>query len=399
MSYDIIIVGAGVSGLYLGIELKKRYPQKSCCILEKYSETGGRINTFHTNVHSIGPVQWESGAGRIATTHRMILSLIKRYRLHTFPMTSAESSFELLKQIYLEPLKNLPIAVLQCHTLFELLCKIYGEKEACDFAVKFPYTSEISVLRADRAFISFDNEMKSTQHFLGCKEGIAAITNKMAEEFIQLGGSIQYNTAINEVYSKNATTHLLTKNTTFTAKDKCILAVTSTALKGITGLSNLPVLNKLCMQPLLRIYAVFPVNGKKISWFSGMSRVVTASPIRYFIPINSEKGIAMISYTDGADTKNWMDIPANLRLNAVMTALRALFPGIMIPDPLYSKEHYWGNGCTYWKPGKYDVAKESDASVKPFKNRNIYLCGESFAENQCWIESALEQAVKVLNRV
>jgi len=399
MSYDIIIVGAGVSGLYLGIELKKRYPQKSCCILEKYRETGGRINTFHTNVHSIGNVQWESGAGRIATTHTMILSLIKRYGLHTFPMISTESSFELLKQIYLEPLKKLSDTVLQCHTVFELLCRIYGEKEACEFAVKFPYTSEIFVLRADRALISFDNEMKSTQQFIGCKEGIAAITDNMIKEFIQLGGTIQYNTAINEVYSKNAATHLLTKNTAFTAKDKCILAVTSTALKGIIGLSNLTVLNKLCMQPLLRIYAVFPINRKKMSWFSGISRVVTASPIRYFIPINAEKGIAMISYTDGTDTKHWMDIPKHLRSNTVMTALRALFPGIMIPEPLYIKEHYWSNGCTYWKPGKYNVVEESDASVKPFKNRNIYLCGESFAEHQCWIESALDQAVKVLDRV
>jgi monoamine oxidase len=412
MIHDTIIIGTGISGLFIGIELKKRYPEKSCCILEKYGEPGGRINTFRVTIPSVGAVQWESGAGRIATSHKKTLCLLKKYGLHTFPIPSngnEANPFELLQPVYFEPLKKLPEAVLQTHTLYTLLKRIYGERDACEFAALFPYSSEIHTLRADRALISFENEMNTRQGFVGCQEGIAALTDRMAAEFCRLGGSIQYHTAVdavNTVGSKNKTIQIAVtvkekakdKNTVYTARDNCIVAVPSEALKAINGLHSLSVLKKLSMQPLLRIYAVFPtemVNGKKQSWFSGIGRIVTDSPIRYFIPINPAKGIAMISYTDGADADTWMSIPAPLRSKAVIHALRILFPGHTIPEPLYMKEHHWKNGCTYWLPGKYSVRKESDASVKPFRDKNIYLCGESFAENQCWIESALQQAQKV----
>lgn len=406
MIYDTIIIGAGISGLYVGIELKKRYPEKTCCILEKYGEPGGRINTFRVTIPSVGAVHWESGAGRIATSHKKTLGLLKKYKLHTFPIGSSihdENLFQLLQQIYFEPLKKLPESILQTHTLFALLKRIYGEQEACEFVQLFPYSSEIHTLRADRALLSFENEMSNRQQFVGCQEGIAVITDRMAVEFCRLGGTIQYNvdiTAITAISNNNGITQITAKKTVFTAKDHCIVAVTSTALKEIEGLRSLPVLNKLSMQPLLRIYAVFPtatVCGKKQSWFSNIGRIVTASPIRYFIPVNPVKGIAMISYTDGADAVKWMSIPKSMRSNAVMKELRRLFPGNNIPGPIYIKEHHWKNGCTYWLPGKYSVSKESDASVKPYKNKNIYICGESFAENQCWIESALDQAQKVLS--
>ena len=53
------------------------------------------------------------------------------------------------------------------------------------------------------------------------------------------------------------------------------------------------------------MYAVFPVKAG-ISWFSGLPKVVTNSPIRYIIPVDAKKGIIMISYTDGADAVWWI---------------------------------------------------------------------------------------------
>jgi hypothetical protein len=77
----------------------------------------------------------------------------------------------------------------------------------------------------------------------------------------------------------------------------------------------------------------------------------------------------------------------------VMGEIRALFPEYDIPDPLLFSIHRWGNGCTYWVPGLYDVMKESRASIQPFPDTNpaLFLCGESFAPSTCWVESAVEQ--------
>ena len=48
MKHDVIILGAGVSGLYLGIELLKQNRQVS--ILEKTSRLGGRIEIGRAHV-------------------------------------------------------------------------------------------------------------------------------------------------------------------------------------------------------------------------------------------------------------------------------------------------------------------------------------------------------------
>ena len=51
MEYDVVIVGAGPSGLSTSIKLKKLNPNISVCILEKGSEVGAHIlsgNVFET---------------------------------------------------------------------------------------------------------------------------------------------------------------------------------------------------------------------------------------------------------------------------------------------------------------------------------------------------------------
>jgi len=49
-------------------------------------------------------------------------------------------------------------------------------------------------------------------------------------------------------------------------------------------------------------------------------------------------------------------------------------------------------------PGNYDVEDESNKSLNPMPNYmpNLFMCSESFAVHQCWMESALEQADKLL---
>jgi hypothetical protein len=82
----------------------------------------------------------------------------------------------------------------------------------------------------------------------------------------------------------------------------------------------------------------------------------------------------------------------------VMKEIRRLLPDRSIPDPLFFKLHYWDSGCTYWLPGKYDILEESASSLHPLKAEipGLFMCGESFAVSQCWMESALTQADALL---
>ena len=416
-SYDLIIVGGGIAGLRVGIEALKTNPGINCCILEKYGYIGGRIVTFRKNIPKVGEVQWENGAGRIATTHKKVLHLLKEYGLTFIPIGNessfinektgviTENKFSDLIQFYFGPIEQLTANVLATHTLSELLNKTIGLVAAKKLYEQFPYYSEIHTLRADLALESFRKEMGDNNGFGVVKEGFSSLTNAMMTEFTSLGGKVimdlnayKVTTNYDNSVTINCKIRNTNKKTSYTGK-VAVLALHQSALTKIEGVNNIAVLRHLTMMPLLRIYAVFPTkNG--ISWFSKFNKIVTNSRIRYIIPIDFRRGIVMISYTDGLDAKWWFkqNIDDNGLKEIVMTKIRKLFPELNIPDPVFFKQHPWYDGCTYWLPGSYDVEEESNKSLhpRPKSMPNLFMCGESFAVKQCWVESALVQADKLL---
>jgi hypothetical protein len=404
MSYDILIVGAGIAGLRTGIKVLTSYPHLKCIILEKYNYNGGRVVTYHKSIPGVGKIQWENGAGRISTTHKKVLALLKQYHLTTYPISGdvmttdmQPNLFSELHDVYLKPLQSLSLDVLQTHTLGQVSDMVLGKMRTQEIYSQFPYFSEVHTLRADQALDSFDHEMRSMSGFIGCKEGMSAIIDGMVAEFLDLGGTIEHGQEVISVFS------LKDKSVEVTCKQRdmkyrqthvvpiCVMALHSEAMKHIRGVSYFPVLDKLVMTPLLRMYAVFPVQ-KGESWFSGMSKIVTPDPIRFIIPIDHRA--IMISYTDGNDAHYWMRKDQKGLEGEVMHHIRSLFPDLDIPDPIFFKTHPWTYGCTYWKPGRYNVIEESDRSLHPDPTHmpGIFLCGESFAPIQCWMESAIDQS-------
>lgn len=406
--YDIIIVGGGIAGLRVGIEVMKRNKNIKCCILEKYGYMGGRVVTFKKELPKIGKVQWENGAGRISTSHKKVLKLLKDYKLTFIPISGEtlwldgglkENYFSSLIDVYLTPLLSLPTSILQTHTLSQLLHSIHGQSIS-SFYLQFPYFAEIHTLRADLALHAFQSEMKSNHNFGVCKEGLSSLIDHMTQHFIQLGGTILQHTELQSITYFNKLFSLecfesCTHKKRYFQSPMCVLALHHNALTSIRGVQHLPVLKKLTMKPLLRIYAVFPTKNKQ-SWFSDLSKIVTPGSIRYIIPMNPSTGTIMISYTDGDDAKYWMKQSPKIVQSKIMSSIRSLFPDRSIPDPLFFKLHPWTSGCTYWLPGKYNVEQESYNSLQPNKKIPLFMCGESFAVNQAWMESALIQADSLL---
>ena len=422
MYHDLIVVGCGVAGLRVGIEAAKK--GISCCILEKYGYCGGRVFTYIK-----GRYRWESGAGRIAASHVKVRALMDKYGLAFQPFHGDSSSlhagvlekntFKELCDIYLEPLRGLPANVLSNNTIGDLLDATMDDAKG--FYLKFPYFAEIHTLRADRALHSFDNEMGSTR-FGGCEGGLSRVTDGMVEEFLSLGGSIIHECTVESLNRRDHYLSPLFRPLNGPAKKRvgaqllckmgdgshriiecgtCVFALHADAVRGIKGLAHLPVLNKLRMEPLVRIYMVFPVRKGK-AWFTDIGRVVTDDKIRYMIPMGG--GNVMISYTDGSDARYWLSKLDATKKNGekavcheIMSRVRALFPDIHIPDPLFVTFHPWQSGCTYWTCGNYSVEEESLKALHPMREYpSVFMCGESFSVNQCWIESALDHADSLL---
>jgi len=400
MIYDYIIVGAGIAGLYTGLKLLKAHPSKKILILEKYNYNGGRIVTYRKEGH-----QWEIGAGRISMRHGRLLKLMDTYKLHLFPIEgnktlyldspSYPGEFDDLLTPYLEPLTSLPLSVLYKNTLSSLLKQIHGSK-ADTFIHMFPYWAEFHTLRADIALESFTVEFSKKAHYCTVKEGYQAIPEAITKDFVKRGGSIQYDTTVTDLRESGTGVRVLVAKGEPLIADRVILALHKEALDHIPfARQHMPALKHLKMEPLVRMYAVFPLkNGK--SWFAEKSKMVTADPVRYIIPVG--KDTIMISYTEGPYARHWIDLQKKkgdaVVEKDVMKHIRGLFPDLTIPDPLLFKIHPWTSGCTYWLPGLYDVRKMSDKAHQ--LSKRVFACGESISLRQAWTEGALESAETLL---
>ena len=58
MNVDTLIVGGGISGLYLNYLIKNKNKNKNTCLIEKSSYFGGRVETFTTKFR-IKNIQWK----------------------------------------------------------------------------------------------------------------------------------------------------------------------------------------------------------------------------------------------------------------------------------------------------------------------------------------------------
>ena len=420
---DLIIVGGGISGLSIGISALKKFPTLRVVILEKYGYIGGRVTTYQKKIpeHS-QTVHWENGAGRISTAHTKVLKLIRKYGLHTIPL-SPNSEFRLANgdistpifedvlPAFIQGLQTLPVKTLGTHTLAEMVSK----RDRQRLFQRFPYWAEPYLLRGDLALKTFQEEMGSQAKYVVCQEGLGTLAKAMANDFEKRGGLIYLRTEIINIRHEtfpacDIVTCIRTDpkpgKTTVQleiAGKATVLALHAVALDKIfkTSLAKTKqpsFLKYLKMVPLLRMYAVFPVKNNK-SWFSDISRTVTSSPIRFFIPIQPSSGIVMISYTEGPDATYWiekMEKHGEAKVcHEVMDEIRKLFPEKNnIPEPIFFKMHPWSEGCTYWLPGKYDPLDESRKSIHPVPDilPTTFVCGESTSLRQAWIEGALEQA-------
>ncbi len=421
MYFDYAIVGGGLAGLYAAREIAKQHPKKSIAVFEKYRVFGGRVLTFRE-----GPYQWEAGAGRIHSSHTLVRNLLKQYRLKEVPISAevgwvetygspvVPNEWEHSLPAWLSEISRLSATELATHTLFEILIKLYGSEKAHKMVAPFPYYGEIYTLRADLALKSFQGEMGTHEHYSVSPDGYDMLIGSLVDDCVNHGVTLQTHWDLKAAAPKGGAMRLWFAVGSPKEKDArdmkeiltnhAIFALHRDALAKINLFNSWPLLKKVKMEPLHRIYAVFPKSKDGHIWFEDIGRFVTTTPIRYFIPIDAQKGITMISYTDGNDTKLWTDLaygaePKNETLGFLLTEeCRRLFPTKDIPYPIFLKSHPWDSGCSYWVPGDYDVEKASKDSLQPFGKTlpNVYVCGESFSLRQAWMEGSLENTRDLL---
>jgi len=416
---NTIVIGAGIAGLTVAEALASH--GEHVTVIEKYGVVGGRIATMHREADGDVPsLQYEIGAGRIFYKHHRVLKLIHDMKLGIYPIsmegmewrgkssgyTSEPNLFSAMFADLAKLLLTLPTVTLQTFTIADLLKKVAPPELQTTLTLKYPYWSEMNMMRADLALESFEKggtmEAQDATSYLGVVEGLDAITNGLAERAKKAGVTILFHHHVSDIHLVGKHSYEVVgekdKKEPFALRANRVVVATCRCTAGsFPSLKSLPLFKLLDTEPLIRIYAVYPkVNGKV--WFTGMGKVVTDSPLRHVIPIHEEKGLIMISYTDGKDCEFWSKLEQKDLEKKMSVEVEKVFG--KVPAPLYLKMHEWGAGCTYWKPGKYDPVAMGELALQPMTlYPNLHLCGESYSMQQAWMEGALESAEALLKKI
>jgi len=388
-----VIVGAGIAGLTIAERLIESGTAPSdILLLEKYDYVGGRIVS-----HRDG---YEIGAGRIHESHRHMAALIDRFGLTRIPIRDAISWMPLGST---EPIPNhfeADMRSLLRHlprpdgttTLRNHLAHSMPPADLHDLLEHFPYRAETEVLRADLALHAFrpHSEMGTHAAYFVIKEGLSAIVRGMRDQLTAAGVRIALNTEVTHIASDGAI--YIRGRQRPMRPGRTVLALHATALQRILpAAAARPFRQLLRMEPLTRIYAAYPPDHPWTRSLFATGSIVTDSPLRYVIPVNPATGIIMISYTEGRDTRHWHGLKGPALQAAIQKEVHRLWPDTEIPEPTWVRPYEWKEGCTYWRPGRYDPATISATLQHPFPT--VWVAGESLSVGrQAWTEGALEVA-------
>ena len=408
--YHYTIVGAGISGLYTAYNLNKSFPNKKICIIEGSQYIGGRLHSINydgiivdgggarfntkqyrvvslvkelnltnklypiTNTINYKPInpKYDNALEKIFPTIDKFINylqkIIKKYNIsdeELIDMTILDSvDYDLEKNKKIKIEKKYKTISDKYPTIKQYLIDIY------------PYYSELGVLNALEAIKLFTNEFSDKMKYYcingGMEQLAELIYNKLKKvknitifkeyslENINNKTNHNHNNNTNNRNNRNNNNNnnsiyyeLKCDNNKVLKTEHLILSIPKNKLLLINYLKNnkdlYKNLNSIQNEPLYRIYARYPLNKEtgKV-WFDKMQKISTNLAIKYIIPINYEKGVIMISYTDSKFANFWTKEVINGTFESTLNnQLNQLFPDIIIPKAKWIKHCNWTSGAGY----------------------------------------------------
>lgn len=437
--FDYIIAGGGIAGLYTALKLHSKYSNARIAILEASSRLGGRLHTIHKD-----GLTFDAGGARFNTDQLRINRLVSELGLDNKKVAITNDSryievggkhtgsipFKTLDDFINDCIKyikkhNIQDTELENLTILEFASKYYKSQypDIEEFIVStYPYYAELGILNAKEGFQLFTHEFSPDMKYYVLDSGLDQLILKLTQRLKQSSNiKIFLNTpliAIEAITNKKLTRKstipvehssrykiiTIENNKIFTASN-IILALPQPALKKIKFLMHhktvARMINAISPQPLYRIYARYPLTKSKPGnvWFADLPKIITDLPIKYIIPMNYEKGLIMISYTDSRFARYWLrHLEKGTLEKELNRQLSKLFPDIDIPEPLWIHHAYWDMGAGYWRPG-FSRQEIMPKIIKPLSNEEIYICGENYSSHQAWVEGALETVDMVLAKI
>ena len=425
-NYDLVIIGGGISGLYTLHKLSKMFSHLKILLLESGERYGGRIYSYKEIIDG-EPYIMDLGAGRLGHHHKLINALIDELGLKPkiidIPNTKTyievtennkvyekthykDTIMTKLTAFFFSPLvSKLGKSVLQKFYLRELLKKYVSASFSQKVASVFEYSSDLNELNAYDAleYFKYDYNKESTFFTLsgGLEQIIEALLDAIKKTQSYKSGNISIQNLShveNVIYNNNSNLFKISvsnykKSSLETHYSSYLIcAVPKQSLEKLTIfkplLRDLDSINPIS---LLRIFEVYKTeNGE--SWFKNIKKTITNTKVQFVIPISSNNGLIMSSYSDCANARFWNNLLVKQGLDHVKqtlnTKLNQLFSiyNIKVPLSKYIKMHFWDAGVANWKKN-VDSDYLSYKLLNPLSN--VFIIGENYSKYQAWCEGAL----------
>jgi hypothetical protein len=406
--YDIIIIGSGIAGLYAAYNIQKMSPSTSFIILEKYKQNwiGGRTSndTFYGTQVVTG-----AGIGR-KNKDKLLIHLLNELDLpyEDFPFTPYYSTqmdrivdvkkvIEYLKNLYNKNKKRTRI------TFKEFAKPELGDKLYNDFLVSAGYTDYENEDAFDviENYGMDDNACCWKGLYINWKQLVATLRNKIGPGKIKTSMNV---VSIKKTREEPCLFSVETDKSIVFESNKVIVATTIDSIKqiipGASGKNS--IYNEIKGQNFLRLYGKFSKKSTDIMKEYVKGYTIVPGPLQKIIPMNENKGVYMIAYSDNENAtfvkKYLEDIPKNREMFCDLLEKALGIPNNSL-ELLAIKDYYWPIGTHYYTPlsNKYENREEFIRKAQNPEN-GILVVGEVVSDNQGWTNGALASVKAVLNK-
>lgn len=389
----IVIIGAGIAGLYLGYLLKKR--KKDFIIIEKDDRCGGRI---YVDDFCGKNVVLGAGIGRFEKDITLF-NFCKELgiKVNKYPK-KIDYSFKVSKPLmsYVNSLKKINVSSEKRSktTFLEFLKENY--KNPSKFTTLSGYTDYIHADIIDTLYdYGFDDNASEVETY-----NFSVDWNGLLDSlYFILKRNIKLEEKVLNIDTDSRI--VVTDKGNYEYSNVVCSTPVNIARRIFTNKKIVNVLSELDCQTFSRIYAKIS-KGNDILKDRIDTFTIVDSFLQKIIPSDKEKGIYMIGYNDNycADKgfKYFMTLDENDVYRIIEDEIEKLFDVKVKVD--VAKIVYWEYGTTYYLPlsKKY---KDRDDWIKYAQNplNNVLFIGEGFSHNQGWVQGSLESVDSIINLI
>jgi hypothetical protein len=405
-----LIIGAGITGLYLAYKLLSQGIDVSDIIIfEKSDRIGGRIYT-----HENKGFRYSVGAGRLGKKHKYVMKLIKDFNLedqiininknNNYFVDSKlmneqqllkhyKSQYKSLNELWkyaIEKKVNINKYDINNYNLHNYFSLILPTNEVELLKTSLGYIAEMYDMNAYNGLLTLrkDFDIKNKDFYV-LRDGISILCDSLYEYIKNKGVTIKLSETLEDVYE--ADKYIIVNGVKYNYT-KLYLTIKRKDYMDIAFFKQYEhLLNTVTDGKLLRIYARY-----KDVWFKNMPKTLAQNKIQFIIPIDYETGLIQISYSDSYNADFWNNFKSDKEIMKYLTKiLNEMFPNKNIKDPEWITMHYWEAGDHLWKVG-VDSKKIQKNIDDIFISKDIYILGEAYSDRQAWIEGAIETVHKKL---